>query len=129
MEHITVFQPRRERLFSKYDKGILTKSEVVLSFVDLLADAPNDESAVQLCIDLPSWFSVAFRDAINAMAQTDFYARTFGIGDMRTSEEVHQDALRRQTILVRLAPRIMAAVNAQVQTGPLLKPDTDSDNF
>jgi hypothetical protein len=82
--------------------------------MDLLVEAENDNVRLQLCTDLPEWFRVAFIEQLEDLAETDFYRRSFGIGDTRTEEQVHRDALRQQELLRRLAAKIIELLNTDM---------------
>ena len=97
---------RLQKYCSGYDRGIMTANECAMALVDLMIDADDDQTRLALLAELPDWYRIAFLKRIDAMEQTDFYCRSFGIGDPRTPEQVHNDALRQQELLRHLAPQI-----------------------
>ena len=97
---------RRQKYCSGYDRGIMTANECAMALVDLIIDADDDQVRIDLLAELPDWYRIAFLERIDAMEQMDFYCRSFGIGDSRTPEQVHNDALRQQELLRKLAPQI-----------------------
>ena len=89
-----------------YDRGILASTECANGLLDLMGQAPDDATALALCETLPIWLSDAFRQLLNDYQTTDFYRRSFGIGDTRTNNQIHDDALRQQETLHRLSSAI-----------------------
>ena len=112
MEGTTYLTARRNRYFSARDRGIITDAETAQAFIDLLSDASDDDSALNLCVDLPAWFRDVLIESLDDLSKTEFYRRSFGIGDSRTPEEVHRDALRQQELLLRLVPKIRAKLQS-----------------
>ena len=94
------------------DRGILTDAETSNGFIHLLTDAPDDESALNLCVCLPTWFCEVLSKSLDELSTMKFYRREFLIGDSRTPEEVHGDALWQQELLLRLAPRIQTILRS-----------------
>lgn len=106
MSGIDVLKKWKQKYFSGYERGIVTASEFTNALIELMLDAENDETCLDLCSDLPEWSRKAFLDRLEALEKMDFYCRSFGIGDMRTEQQVHSDALRQQELLRRLASKI-----------------------
>jgi len=111
---------RRDKYISMRVRGFITDSEVADAFIRLLSDAPDDESALNLCEGLPDWFREVFGQSLEELSAMNYYRRSFGIGDSRTSDEVHRDALRQQKLLVRLAPRIRTILLTTGGYGPAI---------
>jgi hypothetical protein len=103
---LTTLCARRDKYFSLRDRGMITDTEVSSAFIELLTDAADDKSALSLCTGLPVWFEKVLSESLEDMSKTKFYRRSFGIGDSRTPEEVHRDALRQQELLLRIVPGI-----------------------
>jgi hypothetical protein len=103
---------RRDQYFSLRNRGVITDAEVSNAFIQLLTDAPDDESALSICTCLPRWFGNVFSELLKDLSETKFYRRSYGIGDSRTSEGVHRDALRQQEMLLRIVPRIQAILQS-----------------
>lgn len=101
---------KRDRLFSGYDRGIVTASEVVANFIDLLVECDSDADAVNLCDGTPQWFRDKLGSSLDRWAATDYFVRSFYIGDTRTPEQVEADAKRVQSCLRDLAPKINAVL-------------------
>ena len=97
---------RRQKYCSGHDRGIMTANECAMALVELMLDADDDTTRRELCSELPEWFRIAFLERLETMEQMDFYCRSFGIGDARTPEQVHADALRQQDLMRELTPRI-----------------------
>lgn len=94
---------RRNKCLSLRDRGVITDAELANAFFRLLADAPDDHSALCLCENLPLWCRGLLCNALEDLSTTGFYRRSFGVGDSRSPEEVHRDALLQQELLARLA--------------------------
>lgn len=106
MSGIDALKIQRQKYCSRYDRGAVTETECTIALIELMLDAENDATCVELCSDLPEWFRKAFLVRLESLEKMDFYCRSFGIGDMRTEQQVHADALRQQELLRRLMPRI-----------------------
>lgn len=96
----------RDKYCHGFDRGIVTASEGSQALLSLLVDAPDDGTCMKLCTELPEWLRASFLDLLDDYETTDYYRRSFGIGDTRTKDEVHADALDQQEMLRRLAPEI-----------------------
>jgi hypothetical protein len=94
------------------NRGVITDAETSNAFIDLLTDAPDDETALKLCVGLPEWFCKVFSESLDELSTMQFYRRRFGIGDSRTPEEVNRDALRQQELLLRLVPKIQTILQS-----------------
>jgi len=94
----------RDKYIQGFERGLTTASECSHALLSLLVDAQDDEVRQQLCAELPEWLRAAFLDLLDDFEATNYYRRSFGIGDTRTKEQVHVDALRQQEMLQRLAP-------------------------
>jgi hypothetical protein len=100
----------RQRLFSLYDRGLVTVSELDRGFVGLLIDAKNDDDALALCKELPVWFRSEFTSYLTDLANHDYRFRWFGIGDTRSQEQIEADTARHQEFLRRISPQILNAI-------------------
>ncbi len=86
-----------------YDRGLLTAHEFVNQLFDLCAEsnASNQDIAAAFGV-VPDEMMHTLQAELHELANGDFYRRSFGIGDSRTEDEVHADALARQPVLRRV---------------------------
>jgi hypothetical protein len=96
----------RDNYVQLYERGLTTASECSNALLSLLVESPNDEICLELCAGLPGWYRTAFLTLLDDFATSDYYRRSFGIGDARTEEQVHHDALHQQELLRRLVLRM-----------------------
>lgn len=91
------------RYSAHYHRGILTPHEFALQIFDLLVAAdPSPEEIAEVFAEVPDAMMPTMKSQLHEFADTDFYRRTFGIGDTRTEAQVHADALARQAPLRRI---------------------------
>ena len=88
---------------SLYDRGILTPHEFVLQILDLFVTAEVSQSEIADAFsEIPVAITPALKTELHELANSDFYRRTFGVGDTRTESQVHANALTRQAPLRRI---------------------------
>jgi hypothetical protein len=83
-----------------------------IRFVELLTQAPDEETALMLSVELPPWFQTKLREFLDALAPRQYYYRWSAMGDIRTREEAHHDSLRHQEALLKFAPKISAILES-----------------
>ena len=103
-------EDRLDKLVVEYHQGRLTKSDVHISLIELMLEAPDDNSALGLCDSLPGSIRVSFRDWLVMMVGNDFKSRWFGIGDTRTVEVVESDKENPQAFLRRIGPMMIDCI-------------------
>lgn len=95
-----------DKLFTSYDHGRVTKSELQVRILEFMQNLNDDKLACELCGYLPSWFRPVFSELLTNLAKSDYYGRWVFIGDPRTTEQVETDAKLKQRFLKRIAPSL-----------------------
>lgn len=101
------FNNLRNSLYTNYNRGAITESEMNHSFVALLIEADNDAAAFELCSSMPDDFRISFRDWLSKLADRDYKHRWFAIGDSRSMKQIETDSKRYQEFLSRLGPSLL----------------------
>jgi hypothetical protein len=106
---LTLRSPRPFRDYlSEYNSGRITLTELELKFFSCVAAVPHETELTQLCTDLPPDIKDHLATQLSDLAVTDYYRRWFAIGDIRNKDQIHQDALDRQTALKKWAPSLQS---------------------
>ena len=103
----------QDRLFLAYDRKLISSDGVAFYFVELMLAAPNDKAALDLVDLTPEWFRREFRAFMIELASANYSYAYVEMGTQpRSLEEIQENTERHAEILSRLAPRILAKIEA-----------------
>ncbi len=85
--------------FSLYDRGVITITEIEIRFFTCLTQVAHESQLTALCRHVPTEIQEHLSVKLSALAETDYYQRWFAMGDIRSTEQIHQDALDHQAAL------------------------------
>ena len=93
-----------------YERGMITAVDFQIRLVELMLEAGDDGVCLELCSNLPEALRREFWTWLVNLDVMDYYCRTFAIGDVKSSDQIHAEAAERQGLLRRLAPRLRSVL-------------------
>ena len=100
-----------ERYLSLYSRGLITRDEFSMEVLVTLATDQHHDPASMLQ-RVPADVQQAILDTMSKLAAKDYYWVLFLIGDTRTPQQKHEDALRLQPMLRRACESVQEVLAA-----------------
>ena len=105
---------KRASLINRYQHGDITDDELAISMMGLMASEATVTLALDHCHALPGFARDILRPHIEPIAENDYFARWFSIGDHRSEKQIELDALQHQEFLQQNAQLLLEALESSV---------------